>query len=156
MKDAQCAESNEKSIFRFFPIFNFRVFVKIHRKLGWFEYKNDHNSKNKNRKKFESWFFIRFSTLRIFHENRSKTEWVGEGGSAYLYLGQGKRFKNFSSAMDILSMRSLVMNWRDIKTIFEVSRNPRFDTSYICILFIFNIGSYRQFLYGWGIKQISG
>ena len=27
-----------------------RVIVKIHRKLGCFEYKNDHNSKNKNQK----------------------------------------------------------------------------------------------------------
>ena len=44
-----------------FQIFIFRVMVifvmsspqfswKIHRKLGWWHYKNDHNSKNKNRR----------------------------------------------------------------------------------------------------------
>ena len=52
MEDAQCAETNEQSIFR--SIF-FWVIVKIHRKLG---YKNDHNSKT------EIWFVFRF---RIFH-----------------------------------------------------------------------------------------
>ena len=41
-----------------FPIFIFRVIVKIIRKLGGFEYKNNHNSKNKNRKyrKMDFWF----------------------------------------------------------------------------------------------------
>ena len=33
-----------------FSIFNFRVIVKIHQKLGCLEYKNDHNSRNKNLK----------------------------------------------------------------------------------------------------------
>ena len=42
IKDAQCAEMNEKSIFIF------RVVGKIYRKLGIFQYKNDHSSKNKN------------------------------------------------------------------------------------------------------------
>ena len=44
MKDVQCAESNEKSIIGF--LF-FELSPKIHRKLG---YKNNHNTKNKNRK----------------------------------------------------------------------------------------------------------
>ena len=42
MDDAQCAEMNVKSIFR--------IIIKIHQKLRWFEYNNDHNSKNENRK----------------------------------------------------------------------------------------------------------
>ena len=33
-----------------FMIFIFRIIVKNHRKLAWFEYKNDPNSKNTNRK----------------------------------------------------------------------------------------------------------
>ena len=44
MKDAQCAESKEKSIF---PIFIFRGILKIHGELGCFEYKNDHKQKKK-------------------------------------------------------------------------------------------------------------
>ena len=47
MKDAKCVESNEKSIFRF--LF-FELSWKFHQKLGCFEYNNNHNSKNKNRK----------------------------------------------------------------------------------------------------------
>ena len=43
MRDAQCAESNEKSISLFFI---FRVIFKINRKFGWCQYKNDHNFKN--------------------------------------------------------------------------------------------------------------
>ena len=46
MKDAQCAESNEKINF---PFFIFRFIVKFHRNLDCFEYKNDRNSKNKSR-----------------------------------------------------------------------------------------------------------
>ena len=42
-----------------------------------FEYKIYHNSKNINREKSENWFFIRFSTLRIFHESGIKTEGGG-------------------------------------------------------------------------------
>ena len=38
------------------------------------------------KKKSENWFFIRFSILRIFHENVTISE---GGGSAYPYLGQG-------------------------------------------------------------------
>ena len=53
-----------------FPIFSFWVMVdfvlKIHRKLADFECKIDHISKTKSRK---NWFFIRFSTFRIFHVN---------------------------------------------------------------------------------------
>ena len=44
-----------------------RFIVKIHRKLGWLEHKNDHKID----------FVIRFSTLRIVHENGSKTEGGG-------------------------------------------------------------------------------
>ena len=130
MDDAKCAETNEKSIFRFlffqllwkfqwkfgdlstkvtitflamfnymkkkkfyififkcsnlqercgmcrnewkihFPILSFWVMVdfvlKILRKLADFEYNIDHISKSKSRK---NWFFIRFSTFRIFHVN---------------------------------------------------------------------------------------
>ena len=53
-----------------FPIFSFWVMVdfvlKIYRKLADFECKIDHISKTKSRK---HWFFIRFSTFRIFHVN---------------------------------------------------------------------------------------
>ena len=34
---------------------------------------------------YKNWFFIRFSAVRIFHENGSKTE-----GCAYPYLGQSQ------------------------------------------------------------------
>ena len=45
----KCPETNETRKKKY-PIF-FRVIVKIHGKLtSYFEYKNDHNSKNKNRK----------------------------------------------------------------------------------------------------------
>ena len=40
----------------FFSFFIFRVIVKIHRKLGWWRHKNDHNSKNKNRKNLKYGF----------------------------------------------------------------------------------------------------
>jgi len=72
MKDAEYVESNEKSIFQllFFEFWsflysnhpNFRWIFIITWKI-W----------------SENWYFIRFNTLRIFHENRSKTEEGGEG-----------------------------------------------------------------------------
>ena len=37
---------------------------KIHRKLGWWHHKNDHNSKIKS-EKFEIWFFFWFSRFRV-------------------------------------------------------------------------------------------
>ena len=46
MQDAEGAELTEKSIFHFL----FFELLEIHRKLGCFKYKNDHNLKNKNRK----------------------------------------------------------------------------------------------------------
>ena len=39
-----------KNQFSVFLSFIFRIIVKIHRKLGWFEHKNDRNSKKKNQK----------------------------------------------------------------------------------------------------------
>ena len=58
--------------------------------LGNFEYKNDHNSKNKKLEKSENLFFICFSTLRIIHKNRIKTE-GGEGGGRVCISLVGKR-----------------------------------------------------------------
>jgi len=53
-----------------FLMFSFWVMVdfilKIYRKLANFEYNIDHISKTKSR---QNWFFIRFSTFRIFHVN---------------------------------------------------------------------------------------
>ena len=59
-----------------FSIFIFRIIVKIHQKLGCFEYKNDHNSRKKNRKnlKFDFSFdspdcgFWKKKLILIFHE----------------------------------------------------------------------------------------
>ena len=48
--------------------------LKVHRKWTNFEYKNDHVSKNKYCKKRENWFFIHFSTFRIFHVNLTTFE----------------------------------------------------------------------------------
>ena len=71
MKDAQCAETNEKFISRF-------LFLELSWKFieNWsdFEYKNDHNSK---KWKSENWYFFWVSTLRNFHESGIKTEGGG-------------------------------------------------------------------------------
>ena len=52
MKDAQCAETNEKLVFRFmrFLVFELRsiLYSKIIKKLTNFQYKKDHISKTKN------------------------------------------------------------------------------------------------------------
>ena len=47
MKDAECAETNEKSIFVIFNFSDMAVFVII---IGQFLMNFHHNSKNKNRK----------------------------------------------------------------------------------------------------------
>ena len=49
MKDAECAEANEKSIFLFlvFKIWSFLYSNLVHFSMN-FEYKIDHNLKNKN------------------------------------------------------------------------------------------------------------
>ena len=75
MKDAEHAESKEKSNFRF-------SFFK----LWWFLWRHHpnfqcifhDNLKNKKSKNFLIIFFILFSTLRIIHENRIKTEKGGD------------------------------------------------------------------------------
>ena len=62
MKDAKCAETNEKSIFRFFPICSFWDMVVFVLKIGQFFDKIDHNAKTKNRKNLitdEEFFFCR-------------------------------------------------------------------------------------------------
>ena len=61
MKDVECAETEEKSIFRFFLFLFFELSWKFIEKFGWFEYKNEHNSK-----KSEIWFFLWLSRLHIF------------------------------------------------------------------------------------------
>ena len=50
MKDLESAEYKEKRNFRFFRYLFFEFLWKIPRKFGWRRHKNDHNSKNKNRK----------------------------------------------------------------------------------------------------------
>ena len=54
IKDAQCAETNEKSILRFlfFQLWSI-LYSKLIEKWTNFEYKNDHNSKTKNRKNWK-------------------------------------------------------------------------------------------------------
>ena len=70
MKDAECAERNEKSIIRFlvFEIWSF-LYSKLVSFSMNFEYKFDHNSKIKNLKISKNFFYNRFRTLRIFHVN---------------------------------------------------------------------------------------
>ena len=46
MKGAECAEVNGKNNIKKSPIFIFQVLTKFHRKLGWQQHQNDHNSKN--------------------------------------------------------------------------------------------------------------
>ena len=52
MKDAECAETNEKPIFRFFLFFIIEIWLFLYSKLVNFsmnfKYKIDHNSENKN------------------------------------------------------------------------------------------------------------
>ena len=74
MKNEECAETIAKSIFRFLRLLVFDIWSFLY-------------SKNK---KSENKFFIRFISLRIFHENGSKTK----GGSAYPYLGEGQDLKD--------------------------------------------------------------
>ena len=66
-KDAQWTETNEKSIFRF-NFLSYSRFCTQNSMKNWpiLSTKIDHNSKNKKTQKSENWFFIRFSSLRIF------------------------------------------------------------------------------------------
>ena len=114
MKDALIAESNKKSIFRFFLFFYFLSYG-----YGWFCTQNSliidqfwvQKRPNFKYEKSDIWFFIRFNTFRIFHVNLATlkkkfnefvhlAEWkkIGVrlcppllliGRSAYPYLGQG-------------------------------------------------------------------
>ena len=59
MKDVQCAELNEKLVFQFSF---FELSLKFVENWDSFEYKNDHNLKNKNRK-------IEFSFVSIYSAN---------------------------------------------------------------------------------------
>ena len=61
---AQCAETNEKSIFWILAAVEF--VIKIDRKLTDFEYKIDRISTEKSHNRF----FIRFSTPCIFHADK--------------------------------------------------------------------------------------
>ena len=79
MKDPESAESKKNQISDFY----FWSYGHFCSKNCQFSMNFNDNLKNKNR---EIVLFIRFSTLRIIHENGSKPE---GGGSAYLYLGQG-------------------------------------------------------------------
>ena len=75
MKDAQCAESNENWIFLFFWILFFELSWKFIENWGDLSTKmTTYNSKNKNRKKSDTWFFFRFSTFRIFYINLNTYE----------------------------------------------------------------------------------
>ena len=66
MKDAECAWTNEKLIFR---IYIFPVIVKINWKLGWFLVQNDQKSE-----KSAIRFFIRFRWFRMFHGSSTNFE----------------------------------------------------------------------------------
>ena len=68
MKDAECAVTNEKSNLQFLWSFLYSKLVNFSMN---FEYKIDHSSKNK---KSENYFFIRFSSLRIFSFNLTTFE----------------------------------------------------------------------------------
>ena len=72
MKDAECAETNEVSIFQFlvFEIWSF-LNSKLVNFSMIFEYKIDHNSKSQ---KSENWFLIRFSSLCIYHAYSTSAE----------------------------------------------------------------------------------
>ena len=62
MDDAKCAETNEKSSFQFLFSSYREKFIE---NWPYFEYKNDHNSKNKNRKNLKFDFsFVSFILLK--------------------------------------------------------------------------------------------
>ena len=73
--------------------------------------------------KSENWFFIQFSTSRIFHENGSKTD--GEGGDrAGVLLGTGQKFETiFQSPVRI-----------QVYTGIKSSQKFRFSSLYSCHL----------------------
>ena len=78
MKDAEYVETNEKSYFRFFLFLFFELWWKCIENWPYFEYKNDHNSKNENRKHYL--FLTHYRTFRIFHVNlntfEKKKNWI--------------------------------------------------------------------------------
>ena len=75
MKDAKCAETIQKSVFWFLRFLGFEIWSFFYSKLVNFsinfEYKIDHNSKNKSRKNRKIDLL-----LRIFSVNFTIFEWL--------------------------------------------------------------------------------
>ena len=72
------------------------------------------------KKKLKNWFFIRFSTLRIFHVNGSKTQGGRRGGCVYFHsweippLWRRKiiSFENFPSPKNFLFSKLIFVFWK--------------------------------------------
>jgi len=91
--------------------------------------KNDHNSKNKNRKKSETWFFFIFSRLQFFHVNLTTfgefffldfdVSWIHV--SSWIFFKQNKKIYIYLQKWSNLHERSGI-GWIERKTKFQIFR----------------------------------
>ena len=93
IRDAEYAETNEKSIFRFFEKSIFRAMVIFVLKSPQFSMNFHDNSKNKNWKNRKKDFSFISAHFASFMKVGSKLR--GEGGSAYPLLGKGQTLNLF-------------------------------------------------------------